>query len=236
VKQLLLSAGILLGLVLGTTAQAQQTTAAIDRAVVRFHAPELGGVAAPRYVFERELAFEARIELLSESQNLDEDGYPERVVKAALARHVAETILEALPVSPPPTPRELSLRVIEARLALEQRVGGGQKLSLALEAEGLEARELYRVLQRQARASIYLDRMVAPMLEPTQAEMRLLHQAGRTPFSRLQYEKVQEPLRRWLVASRLQNAIASYYEAARGRIQMEVVQPSVETPPSRPTR
>ncbi len=38
----------------------------VDRAVVRFEAPETGGARRPRFVFERELAFEARLEALSD--------------------------------------------------------------------------------------------------------------------------------------------------------------------------
>ena len=35
---------------------------AVDRAVVRFAAPETGGARHPRFVFEQELSFEARLE------------------------------------------------------------------------------------------------------------------------------------------------------------------------------
>ena len=34
----------------------------VDRVVVRWYAPELGGVAKPQFIFERELSFEARLE------------------------------------------------------------------------------------------------------------------------------------------------------------------------------
>ena len=42
----------------------------IDRAVVRFVASETGGVRSPRFIFERELAFEARLEALGRSEPL----------------------------------------------------------------------------------------------------------------------------------------------------------------------
>ena len=38
----------------------------VDRAVVRFEAPETGGARRPRFVFERELSFEARLEALAD--------------------------------------------------------------------------------------------------------------------------------------------------------------------------
>jgi hypothetical protein len=197
----------------------------VERAVVRFTAPELGGVVNPRFVFERELAFEARLEALAEPSFAPSDELPYRTthVKAALERHIAETILESLPCSPAPSSQEIELRVLSARQALAQRVGGQDRVIDAARREGLAAREVFRFLQRQARASIYLDRMVAPMLEPTSAELQALHQSGRTPFSRQDYETVREPLRSWVVSSRLRAAVVSYYEAARTRLNLHVI-------------
>ena len=206
-------------------AGAAQAAPVIERAVVRFTAPELGGIVNPRFVFERELAFEARLEALTEPSFVpsEEEPYRETHVKAALERHIAETILESLPCSPSPTSREIETRVLEARLALAQRVGGQDRVVESARAEGLEAREVFRVLQRQARASLYLDRMVAPMLEPSNAELQSLHQSGRTPFSRQDYDAVREPLRRWVVSRRLQAAVVSYYESARTRLSVHFV-------------
>ena len=38
----------------------------LDRAVVRFTAPEIGGARNPQFIYERTLAFEARVEALSD--------------------------------------------------------------------------------------------------------------------------------------------------------------------------
>src|SRR3954463_14107996 len=67
----------------------------VDRAVVRFEAPETGGARHPRFVFERELSFEARLEALADPDRaaLGEAPYRDRHVTAALDRHIAETIL-----------------------------------------------------------------------------------------------------------------------------------------------
>ncbi len=45
-----------------------------DRAVVRFLSPETGGVAHPRFVLERTLALEARLEAMAETGGIG-DGY-----------------------------------------------------------------------------------------------------------------------------------------------------------------
>ena len=40
----------------------------LDRVAVRFTAPETGGIAKPQFIFERELAFEARLEALTDGR------------------------------------------------------------------------------------------------------------------------------------------------------------------------
>jgi hypothetical protein len=188
--------------------------------VVRFHAPEIGGVCCPRFVFERELAFEARIEALSDPSFAAFEAAPYREVhlSAALERHIAETILESLQVIPAPSPEDIERRVLATRAALSSRVGGAVALSDAARQEGISQREVLRLVQRQARASLYLDRMVAPMLTPSDAELIGLHQSGRTPFSKQPYEEVQDALRRWYVARRLREAVITYFEGARSRV------------------
>jgi hypothetical protein len=53
-----------------------------------------------------------------------------------------------------------------------------------LRAESLDPGELDSLLVRRARASLYLDRMVATMLTPSDTELRIIHRTTRTPFSR----------------------------------------------------
>jgi hypothetical protein len=197
----------------------------VDRAVVRFTAPETGGVGSPRFVFERELAFEARLEALADDSFTQTAELPflDTHVRAALERHVAETILETLEVTPQPTPEDIQRRVNGAQAALAQRVGGSEALEAAARAEGLGQTEVFRILQRQARASLYLDRMVAPMLRPSDAELRALHQSGRSPFTRQPFEEIVVPLRRWYVSRRLSAALVDYYEGARSRLSLSVL-------------
>src|ERR1700709_2879425 len=81
----------------------------VDRAVVRFAAPETGGARHPRFVFERELSFEARLEALSDSDRgaLGDAPYRERHVTAALNLRLADTILGLLRIEPEPTAADL---------------------------------------------------------------------------------------------------------------------------------
>src|SRR6185436_18981215 len=85
--------------------------APVDRAAVRFDAPETGGIARPQFVFERELAFEARLEALGDPDRSERASpYLDRHVRAALERHVAEELLSHLAMDPEPSPEEIKRR------------------------------------------------------------------------------------------------------------------------------
>jgi hypothetical protein len=195
----------------------------LDRVVARWYAPETGGSEHPQFVFERELAFEARLEALSDP---DPDGplpYRERHVRAALDRHLAESLLAALPIVPKPTPSEIASRAEAARGILEQRVHGRERLIAAAAAEGQSSDELDALLRRQARASIYLDRMVAPMLEPSELELREALRSGSTPFGHQPFAAVARPLARWYAGQKLAQALEAYFQTARSRVTLVFV-------------
>jgi len=198
----------------------------VDRAVVRFEAPETGGARRPRFVFERELSFEARLEALADPDRaaLGDAPYRERHVTAALDRHIAETILGALRIEPEPTSAELEHQSQLARRILSDRAGGPDALDAARESEGISEREFGRLLLQKARASLYLDRMVTPMLEPSEAELRSLHKSTMTPFRDAPFDTIRAALLRWYVSRRLNAAVASFYENARSRIDVTILQ------------
>jgi hypothetical protein len=106
---------------------------------------------------------------------------------------------------------------------LVERVGGLLPLKEAAAAEGISDRDLLHLLRRQALASLYLDRMVAPMLDPTDAELRQVLSTERTPFSGKPFREVEAGLRRWYVGTRLQAALASFYDGLRSRLLLTVL-------------
>jgi len=192
----------------------------VDRVVVRFSAPEAGGRGQPHYIFERELAFEARLVALADPAHTDATPFRRHHLQAALERHIAETLLSALAMTPEPTPDELSRQQQAAREMLAQQVKGEDRLLAAADGEGIGSLELRSLLRRRARASLYLDRMVAPMLKPTELELRRVHADGKTPFSDQPFAEIQAPLLRWYVARSLGVAISSYFQNARARLQI----------------
>ncbi len=197
----------------------------LDRVVVRFVAPETGGVRSPRFIFERVLAFEARLEALTDPDRsqASELPYRERHVRAALERHVAETLLAALRIDPEPSAKELARQTEAARLLLYQQAGGALAVQQAAVAEGMDEREILRILRRRARASLYLDRMVAPMLAPSRAELQALHRTAQTPFRDRPFDEIEPALRRWYVGQRLAQALGSFYQNARSRLEVKIV-------------
>jgi hypothetical protein len=205
----------------------------VDRVVVRFTSPETGGIVSPRFVFERELAFEARLEALTDGnfRASETEPYVDRHVRSALERHMAEVLLGSLEITPEPTAKDLESRMRAARLSLAQQVGGQVELAQASLAEGIDSNELDELLRRRARASLYLDRMVATMLTPTDTELRIVHRTTRTPFSSQPFEDVAPLLSRWYVAQRLNAAVRAFYEGARSRIKVSLPAQETALPP-----
>jgi hypothetical protein len=197
---------------------------ALDRTVLRFEAPETGGAAHPQFLFERELAFEARLEALADSDRTERRAaYLDRHVRSAIERHVAEEMLAHLSMDPEPDRDEVRRRVVAARSILEARVGGAEALNAAAHAEGLAQAEVERLVLREARASLYLDRMVAPMLEPSEAELREVHRAANNPFRGQRFDDIAQPLRQWYVGQKLEAALGAFYQNARSRVRVAII-------------
>lgn len=197
--------------------RAEAAPTLVDRIIGRWRVVEGGKSGKARPIFARELAFEARLEAMAGGE-APTAPITEPQVRAALARHVTEALLAELPLDPAPSPAQVGEQASRARRFLVSRVGGEERLRVALEAERLSTDELDALLRRTARASLYLDRMVAPQVDPTDLELRQLHAAGQTPFSKQPFPEVSSELRRWVVAQRLAEALDAFYQRARSRV------------------
>ncbi|MCS6898922.1 MAG: hypothetical protein RMJ98_04185 [Myxococcales bacterium] len=232
---------VLLAIVIARPAAGQSEV--VDRVVYIFDAPETGGATVPRVIFERELAFEARLEALSSGEPLlDANGfYATKHLRAALDRHIATDLLAHLPVDLPnnqerrllphpcdlarraPSPDDIENRIQLAWAVLALRVKGTDNLRAAVKAEGLNDYELRRMLRREALASRYLDWMVAPMLAPSDAELRELLRSSATPFRGKSFEEVRCDLRRWVIGQRLSAALTTFLQSSRSRVRLRRV-------------
>jgi hypothetical protein len=195
----------------------------LDRVAVRFYAPETGGVEHPRFITARRLAFEARIEALADQGRSDGEAYRERYIGAALERHVSEVLLASLRIDPEPAEAVMARQVELARKLLTDRVGGEEALLEAQHAEGVSNAELSSLLRRQARASLYLDRMVAPMLRPSDAELEAIQRSAPAALQNESFARVRPLLLRWYVSKRLTSAMSSFFQEARSRVTITLL-------------
>ncbi|MFO0611288.1 MAG: hypothetical protein U0414_01780 [Polyangiaceae bacterium] len=228
-----LGAGILAAVLAVTTvasAKDAKKPVLVDRIVVRWSTTDRGVTNKPQIIFARELAFEARLEAMAGGEPPDA-AVTERYLRAALNRHISESLLSLLPVDPEPTVDEIAKRADAASSVLEARVGGMDKIAKALELEGLSVDELAAIHRRSARASFYLDRMIAPQIEPTRQELVDLQASGTTPYTKEPFDKVEEKLRRWLLAQRLNDTLDSFFQKSRSKIVVTWAEPQKGSEP-----
>jgi hypothetical protein len=203
----------------------------LDRAVVRFYAPETGGAARPRFVEQRTLAFEARLESMAERPEGNGDGYQDRHVRAALDHHVGEEILATLahkliggsPASRRPSDADLARVQQDLANALFERLGGRAQVQAAAIAEQLDAAELDTLLRRQALAAWYLDRAVSPLLQPSDEQLREVYRTSTHPYRGRPFEEVRTELARWFLMERVRAAETAFYQGARSRVVVVVI-------------
>jgi hypothetical protein len=197
-------------------------SAPVDRVAVRYYAPETGGSAHPRFVSERLLAFEARLDALAE-QAPETAMREDRFVRAALDRHVAEDMLSALAVQSGTTLQDLPALADEERTGLIERVGGVEGLRAAMAAEGIDDAEVDALLRRRARAAWYVDHALTPLLRPTEEQLREVFHTSANPFKNQPFDAVHPALARWFVEERLRAAETTFLQVARARVRVVVV-------------
>ena len=229
-----LEAGLVLALVIASPpARADGPPAAparaFDRTVVRYYAPEMGDTAHPHFVYERVLAFEARLEVMA--QGAPETGeYAERNVRAALDHHLAEEMLSLLadklvsdsPADKRPTSTELDAVRQTIVTGTIEALGGRDGIDRAARLEGIDALEVDAMLERSAMAAWYLDRAVTPILHPSDDQLRDVFRTSEHPYRGQPYERVRPQLERWFVLERLHVAEGGFLQAARSRLRVVV--------------
>lgn len=205
-----------------THASAQPSVIPIDRAIVRFSAPEGAGRERPYFIYERELAFEARLVALADVafEVKEKEPFRRHHLQTALERRIAETLLAALPIDPPLSSAAVTSQIQIAQNMIWDSCGGRAQVSAAAIAEGISSLEQRAFFRRRALASLYLHQMVAPMLVPSQLELRRAHQSGQGPLPNQPFEVAEPLLRRWYVERNLRTAVTSYYQNARSRLSI----------------
>ncbi len=231
------TASLVVALAVGVAPRAEGQEApstVVDRVVVRFYAPELGGALQPRFIGERVLAFEARLQAMADTSEGIGDGYDEHRVRTALDHHVgeelaaslAQKLIAGLPPGRRPSRDELSAVRAQLSTAVFERLGGSDRVKAAASAEELDAAELDQVMDRQALAAWYIDRAVTPILQTTDEQLREVFRTAAHPYRGQTFERVREAFERWFMVERVSVAEGAFLQWLRSRIRI-VVEPDV---------
>ena len=202
----------------GAAKSARADEQLVDQVALRFYAPETGGAARPRFVSQRILSFEARLEARAEDSTLD--AFQERHVRAATERHVTEELLASLPLERPPDEAETARVAVELRGALVQRIGGADALAAIARRDGIEEGEIGVMMARRARAALYVEREISPILYPTEEQLREVFRTAPHPFRGQKFDDARPLIARWFVDERLRGAEAAFLQSARTRVKI----------------
>jgi hypothetical protein len=198
----------------------------VDRVAVRYTTPETGGVSRVRVLTERELVFLGHIEAVLEGV---EDPSSERTVRAAAERAMADDMLSALLVRRGTEPMDLERTAKELREELCLRLSGCAELSNWLRAAGLSESELREMLLVKGRALFYVHRFVAPVMRPTEEELREAFRTTPSPFREGRFEDIRAQFARFLVFERMRLAEVEFFQAARNRVRVAYTVPVTTT-------
>ncbi len=191
----------------------------LDQVVIRFYAAETRGIEHPRWITERWLGFEAHLHALAEGAS----SVHERYIRLAIETHIGEELLANTAVETPFTTEDLASTTREVRSMIENRVGGPFVFRDACREAGLDERELEAWFLRKARSLLYIDRMMVRLLRPPEPELRALFRSGAHPYRGDTYETARDSLRRWWLFDRYQAAVASFFQGARARVNVVIV-------------
>ncbi len=221
--------GALVAASLSLLAAGSAPAATLERTVARFLDPEAGNASmARRFVTMRELVVESWLATFERSSGAPMASLSERVVRGAFERHVIEALLgeRVLPASAEARVDELAA---EARRVEVVEVGGEARLARALElatgAKDGAAAELAAIFRRRARAELYLEIAVSQPIRSSDAELRTAFAGAPDELTKLGFDAALPLLRAYVRSARLRELAQSYYQAVKGRLHLEVVNP-----------
>jgi hypothetical protein len=110
----------------------------------------------------------------------------------------------------------------DLRQAQFERLGGRERVLAAAAAEQIDPGEVDDLFRRAALAAWYIDRVVAPILSPTEEQLREVYRTAAHPYRGRPFDEVRSRLLRWFVSERLRVAEGSFMQAARARLKVVV--------------
>lgn len=225
VRAAMLGAALLLAAAAGPRASA----ATLERTVARFLDPEAANAAtARRFVTMRELVVESWLASLERTTGAPPAALDDRVVRAAFERHVIEALLGERTL-PPAAEARVEALAAEARRVEIVELGGEGRLvrarELATGSKDGAAAELASIFRRRARAELYLEIAVSQPVHPSDMELRAAFAKAPEEITKLGFEAAVPLLRAHVRSARLRDLAQSYYQAVKGRLHLEIVNP-----------
>lgn len=104
--------------------------------------------------------------------------------------------------------------------AIVERFGGRARIDAAATAEQLDVAEVDALLYRGAFAAWYLDRIIAPILHPSDEQLREVFRTASNPYRGQTFEVVHDALQRWFVIDRVRVAEAAFLQGARSHVHI----------------
>ncbi len=104
--------------------------------------------------------------------------------------------------------------------AILERLGGRERVDDAARAEQLEPPEVTAVLRRGALAAWYIDRAIAPVLHPSEEQLRDVYRTSAHPYRGRPLDEVRPQLERWFGVERALVAENAFLQAARSRVKI----------------
>jgi len=150
-----------------------------DAAIVRYVSLETGGIARPRFVTERTLRFLTALEVKLDRADRAEN----RHMQTSVDRWIAEDMLSSLFLRRHPDPADLARVVTGMEAELDVRLAPLTTRDL-LEAHGLTASDLGRILYTRARATLYADENVGAITHASDDEVRDAFRMSKKAFKR----------------------------------------------------
>jgi hypothetical protein len=208
-------------------ASSARASTVLDRAVARFSDPEATDAAAAlRFVMMRELVVESWLVAGERAPGAGVPTPDDKAIRIALERHVIEAVLGARPL-PAAAEARVPKAVAAARLSLAVSVGGEARLEELLARAAGDARdasvELAAIVQRRARAELYLEVAVVPPAEPSELELRTAWSKAPAPLPSQPFETALPAVRAWLRSARLRETAQAYHQAVRAKLRLELV-------------
>jgi hypothetical protein len=200
-----------------------RTRFVVDGVAVRFTSPETGGATRPRFILQRELAFEARLLACAEEGRLVEP--QDRHIRVVVEQHIAVEMLSRLPLDPEPDAPALARVARILQTAMIDRVGGEKVLQDAAAIEGFEASEIDAMFLHEARAALYVERAITPVLYPSEETLRDVYRTTAHPYRGSKYEDIRDALARWFAFERLRSAESQFLQNARTRVKVAYTAP-----------